>query len=226
MNIKLRQIILWLFLFWSSGAFCEHVHGMLIKPEAARWRYAIVPYQMDSALSDTKKTDILAAMALWEAETVVRFVERTPESASEYPDYVVFESHDGRLCSSSVGREGGKQTVRLAARCHMLLIAHELGHLLGLWHEQARLDRDAYIEIAWENIDEGHYHNFKKREGEGLNQGAYDYDSIMHYSAYAFSKNGKPTLIPRVTAVQIGQRTHLSAGDIASVNALYADELK
>jgi hypothetical protein len=156
---------------------------------------------------------------------VVRFVRLTPETQAYYPDYVAFQPNAGKTCASSVGRQGGMQRLRLASRCDIMMIAHELGHVLGLWHEQARLDRDTYVEVVWENIREAHYHNFDKRVDEGQNQGHYDYDSIMHYSEMAFSKNGEPTLVPRAEGVQVGQRTHLSAGDIASVNALYLSEM-
>ena len=67
---------------------------------------------------------------------------------------------------------------------------HELGHALGLWHEQSRSDRDAYIQIVWENIDEAHRYNFDQHLNDGKDFGVYDYQSIMHYAADAFSKTG------------------------------------
>lgn len=211
-----------LIFFWSVIASAVNVQGMIVKPQGGMtWPGAIVPYMMSEHLTEEKKAAVLKAMTLWESETVIRFVPISRGAEIDYPDYVMFEPNLGNTCVSSVGRRGGIQSVRLAPRCDTMHIAHELGHLIGLWHEQSRLDRDLYVEVLWSNIREEHYHNFNRHQEEGKNQGPYDYDSIMHYSATAFSKNGEPTIVPRMPGVQIGQRTHLSAGDIASVNALY-----
>ena len=51
---------------------------------------------------------------------------------------------------------------------------------------------------------------------------SYDYNSIMHYGAYAFSSNGKKTIVPISNpSAAIGQREGLSANDIIEINALY-----
>ncbi|MDF1645680.1 MAG: M12 family metallopeptidase [Legionellaceae bacterium] len=222
-GLKYYWVCFFLGCMWGSTSFAVgDLKGMVVDTSHhLLWPDGVIPYVMSESLSLSKQAEILAAMALWEAGTVVRFVKLMPESQLDHLDYVIFQAHAGKTCASSVGREGGVQTLRLAERCSTMMIAHELGHLMGLWHEQSRLDRDLYVEVVWENIREAHYHNFDRRVGDGQNQGPYDYDSIMHYSETAFSKNGKPTIVPQRAGAQIGQRTHLSAGDIASVNALY-----
>jgi len=50
----------------------------------------------------------------------------------------------------------------------------------------------------------GKENNFRKyNEATVTNFGVqYDYGSIMHYSAHAFSKNGKPTITPLVCMIR------------------------
>ena len=52
----------------------------------------------------------------------------------------------------------------------------------------------------------------------------YDYDSIMHYDAYAFSRNDRPTIEPlddSISLDRLGQRTHLSELDLDHIKELY-----
>ena len=91
---------------------------------------------------------------------------------------------------------------------------------MGLWHEQSREDRDAFITINWANITDDDVHNFDQHITDGDDIGGYDFGSIMHYSTHSFSKNGDPTIVPK-GGHAIGQRNGLSAGDIAAVRALY-----
>ena len=52
----------------------------------------------------------------------------------------------------------------------------------------------------------------------------YDFDSIMHYDAYAFSRNNEPTIEPlsdTVSLGRLGQRSQLSQYDLDHVRELY-----
>ena len=64
-------------------------------------------------------------------------------------------------CFSPVGRQyrkPGMQELSIGAGCNSKgIIMHELMHALGFWHEQARSDRDDYLEVLWENIKKGTY---------------------------------------------------------------------
>ena len=66
-------------------------------------------------------------------------------------------------------------------------------------------------------------HNFNQHITDGDDVGAYDFGSIMHYPRNAFSVNGTDTITPLAAlppGVVIGQRTGLSAGDIAAAHTL------
>lgn len=50
----------------------------------------------------------------------------------------------------------------------------------------------------------------------------YDYSSIMHYGPYAFSSNGKRTILARKPgAGKMGQRVQFSEIDLRKINKLY-----
>lgn len=182
-----------------------------------RWPTCQVPYEIDPALPNQQR--VTDAIAHWEVNTPIRFPLRTAANQGQYPNWVRFTDAGG--CWSMVGMQGGQQTISLGAGCGTGNAIHEIGHAVGLWHEQSREDRDLFVTIQWQNIQSGMAAQFNQHITDGDDLGAYDYGSIMHYPRTAFSSNGQDTIVPTDPAAVIGQRNGLSAGDLAGVRALY-----
>jgi len=190
--------------------------AMVIQDRNDLWPRGEIPYVIDASVPPATVESIHWAVSHVNT-TPLRLRPRTADA-----DYVVFRnSGEGSGCSSYVGRTGGPQEIEVAD-CGRGSVVHEILHAAGFFHEHARNDRDQFVTIVWDEIPAQYRNDFEQKGGKGQDVGPYDYQSIMHYSSRAFSRSGRPTILPRDPNANIGQREGLSQLDRAAIQALYA----
>jgi len=222
----------------------------MILPEAAvspegtyrpsTWPGGIVPYEFDPNVTAQEQQAAVESMAEWEARANVDFRPRNGE-----PDYIHFM--DSFQNAAPVGYGPGQQTVHIynwnsplvpAPNSHV--IVHELGHVLGFFHEHRRPDRDASVQILWDQIAAGREGDFQTVSSPAEAYGPYDFDSLMHgpqchETHCPYCPLSDPVamdtcrtilvLPPNDTEWQyaIGQRNHISAADSLVMHFLYPE---
>lgn len=183
-----------------------------------------VPFLIDprSRYASSQIDRIYTAMTHISERTCVNFKWRSDE------DNFLF-IHSGKWCNSYIGMMGGGQKLSLEKNSpcgnHLGTIIHELVHSLGFAHMQSHGLRDGYVKVINENIMRGAEYQFEKfYPWETTNFGTpYDYYSIMHYDSFAFSRNGKPTIIAKSEKFNriIGRMERLSYGDVMRIRRMY-----
>jgi len=143
---------------------------------------AVVPYVIDPSANGFSNV-ILEGIGHYHRYTCIKFVPRT-----NHRDYVRIFYGNG--CWSMIGRVGGQQDLSLGNGCaYVGLVIHELGHAIGLFHEHQRSDRNNFLNVYLNNVVQGQEHNFVTTNvNNELKYTQYDYNSIMHYGNFAFSK--------------------------------------
>ncbi len=196
-----------------------------------RWANATIPIIIDPSIYENNLGDYVhAAISNFNNLTELCLIPRTNEK-----DYVriVYSNTIAGAGLSYVGRQGGEQSLFLSSsnssqilmESKIGVMMHELMHAAGFYHEQCRDDRDQFVRINGDSIQDGQQNNFQK-EG-GVARGNYDYCSIMHYSSKAFSKNNTTT----IECVQngmiatcppcLGNRIYFTDDDINGIDKFY-----
>ena len=149
----------------------------------------------------------------------IQFVAYTGQT-----DYVSFYFDPNNLsgeCEAIVGRAGGEQQVGGSAACVVGTILHEMGHTVGLWHEQSRPDRNTYVSVNYDNLIKGSISNFNQIYDNGQETTLYDYASIMEYPAFSFSRNGGPAIESIPPGIPLSNYNGYTAADIDGIERLY-----
>lgn len=118
-------------------------------------------------------------------------------------------------------------------------IIHEMMHVIGVYHEQQRIDRKDYIDVkplpatSGQVCPKDYAGALKQFTVMGRKDGDYDFESVMHYKLrlnsaktcavyMAVNTRGTALLAAKGLSLSIiGQRDTISDGDIAAVRALY-----
>jgi phage gp16-like protein len=194
--------------------------------EGFKWKNGEIPVVIDNSIFAMGiQNTVFDALEELNNSTVLCFRPKKDNDG----DYVriIFDSDLGFVGGSSyVGRDGGEQDLKLNLPINSgkFVIVHELLHAAGFYHEQSREDRDNYVRIIEDNIQDDRENNFEKEEESNS---PYDYCSIMHYSPMTFSKNNKPTIecltngrtVPCPSCM--GAQTSISALDIKGIQSFY-----
>ncbi|XP_068623553.1 uncharacterized protein [Battus philenor] len=207
----------------------EETHKMLWHKN---WKHGIVPYFIDPNTYDSLLSDsIIKAFDYFEKATCIRLQrlreKPTDKMSLQNVEWLYISNPYGiKQCVHSNERKAnsGVQMVVFGYDCMSLgEIVHEVMHILGYSHEHTRPDRDQYITVMWDNIKPGYKKYFTIRQNDPLLSLSYDYASVLHYPARAFSKNGQATIVIN-TNMKVGQREGLSETDIEKIGMVYGHE--
>lgn len=185
----------------------------------------LIPYVISGNYDTVERDTIKTAMEKIANNTCIRLIPRTNQ-----PDYAEINNKKGQGCYASIGRFPGKNVVMLESNDDQSCIQedtviHELFHVIGLWHEHMRADRDAFINVLYKNIEPAQYPQFEKLSSRDATTYSvpYDYNSVMHYDENAFAKPGKISMMTKDSKFQkvIGHPKDASSNDYKKVCAIY-----
>jgi len=109
------------------------------------WAEKKIPIQI-IGFSSGESRIIEQVLRLWQSRIAIQFVEQTVEQ-----DYILIQKGSG--CFADQGKKNGKQYIVIATDCFETgIIAHLIGHALGLGHEQNRPDRDEFLSLIENEI--------------------------------------------------------------------------
>lgn len=198
--------------------------GAVIGDYEMYWPNKTIPYYVSSDFTTSERNVIRQALNEIELVADLSFVQQTTYGVG----VIRFVHSTDGVNYSPVGKQGNRaNTIELVSNCAKGSILHEVMHSLGYFHEHCRTDRDQYVTIYEDNIQENFFYAFEKYIDEyaqgGYDLGTLDFNSIMMYGSTAFRKKGCTgySMTKKDGSTFYGQRSGLSDGDKAALYYIY-----
>ncbi|NML71227.1 hypothetical protein HHL23_15660 [Chryseobacterium sp. RP-3-3] len=183
----------------------------------SRWPGGKIYYTVASNMGSINANKITSAVNEYNTKTNTQWIPRTNQT--NYVEFI-FGSSSGSDGWAHIGFQGGRQNISLDQYISVGSVIHEMGHTVGLYHEHARKDRDQYVSIQWNNIQDGQAYNFNMYNS-GTDIGPFNINSVMMYWPNSYSKNGQPTIKRANNTNFTYNRTGFTTGDINTINTMY-----
>ncbi len=173
------------------------------------WPGGEIPYEIDPVLEidydkdgDVVATAVEAAIDYWNDNTIVKLVPFDPAVHFHRVKFTgAIKGMGTGEGQSAIGYQPGPapQLIRLGVNVSTSTVRHEIGHTVGLFHEQSRVDRDDHISINWDNVRSskvGNFWTYVVSGAVGMDYGPYDTSSLMHYRWNTFAiDDAVPTIV-------------------------------
>lgn len=174
-----------------------------------------IPYIITN---DTANVDAAIAQFNTTFSGLIQWVPRTTQT-----DYVNFQMDPADTSGSGyayIGRIGGAQIIHCAINCTVSVLAHEMGHSAGLYHEQSRPDRNTYVNLNYSHIQTNQMDDATATDNDWI-YGPYDFASVMQYDAFSLSADGSQTIQSIPAGIPLSNTTYYTTADIDTIRRIY-----
>lgn len=218
----------------------NQVDSLVINATTGHWPIVsgkiTIPFQWGniSLAQQSTVTDVVTTD--WNATTFVDFqwcLNNDCPGHAHY-DYLVINAADG---DSAIGKQSGQQVCNVGSGINPLptdnpsriSINHQLGHALGLYHEQQRSDRSFFVQYAPDmiGVDPATDPNSKQVPTLATDFGLYDFGSVMQMLSTDLTNYVWPIYFPedgilKIDGTQITRSQYkVTKGDAYGVHEAY-----